>query len=283
VKGTECAKANWLCADLIGVLGRGVKWARASARRWLSGDGARCAKGTGASAREPSHAPAWGLSAGSLREPRRRISCGGADRCKGELDSRGWGAEQGRGAGDAPWGGRGAPARSAPVRHPARGVPRVPVRCANLHAWSTIWGLCADRGRRGTEGEGVRRAGRTGGSGTPGLREKQSAGGKWARGSVGAFWRGAEGLIGRRSWAFALFTPRRLFVGSAMPWTAAGDVQRIGRGVQAGGRSSPGEWPEPRVPAWPLGDTVAAGRWGCWGWSFLGVVGWREGSKRAIG
>jgi hypothetical protein len=44
---------------------------------------------------------------------------GGAVRERGAMQ---WvGGEQGSGAGDAPWGGRGAPARSAPVRHPAGG------------------------------------------------------------------------------------------------------------------------------------------------------------------
>jgi hypothetical protein len=63
--------------------------------------------------------PRGGLSAGSLREPTRRISCGGAVGSGCEVHEQGGGRlSGGGGAGDAPWGGREAPARSAPVHHP---------------------------------------------------------------------------------------------------------------------------------------------------------------------
>jgi hypothetical protein len=56
-----------------------------------------------------------------LREPPRRISRAGAALRKSQLRSSGWEGKRGSGAGDAPWSGREAPARSAPFRHPANG------------------------------------------------------------------------------------------------------------------------------------------------------------------
>ena len=74
-----------------------------------------------------------GLSAGSLREPPRRISLGRAAQCggaegatAGETQSEGAAPEMRRGAGAQ------RSARSAPLPPPRRIVPRVPVRCANL-------------------------------------------------------------------------------------------------------------------------------------------------------
>ena len=61
-----------------------------------------------------------GPSAGSRGEPPRRISCAGAAWARrGAVPERGWGGVRCGGAGDAPGSGRGAPARSAPVRRRA--------------------------------------------------------------------------------------------------------------------------------------------------------------------
>jgi len=66
---------------------------------------------------------AVGLSAGSLQEPPRRISRGGAQQCGGAAQSSGGLLSDRMERGDAPWGGRGAPARSAPICHLAGGSP----------------------------------------------------------------------------------------------------------------------------------------------------------------
>jgi hypothetical protein len=69
------------------------------------------------------HPPVRGLSAGSLREPPRRISRAGTARWNNAARGTGSGAGRWNGAGDAPWSGRAAPARSAPVCHPTAGRP----------------------------------------------------------------------------------------------------------------------------------------------------------------
>jgi hypothetical protein len=79
--------------------------------------------------------PPRGLSAGSLREPPRRISCPGRRSARAGRTAAGQAPSEGAGAGDAPWGGRGAPARSAPLRH-RPGGHQVPGRSANLRQGS---------------------------------------------------------------------------------------------------------------------------------------------------
>jgi hypothetical protein len=109
------------------ILGRGTCWAirgnhrrRGGAARWRPW--------------EPSALAAEGLSAGSLREPPRRISRAGAARCGRQVGTRWRGAERSGGAGDAPWGGRAAPARSAPFcLRGSRRFPRPRSSRANLH------------------------------------------------------------------------------------------------------------------------------------------------------
>ena len=86
-------------------------------RGWVHSEGERL--------RHMSPTPQWGLSAGSLREPPRRISCAG----RGDAAPRRatvHGSPSGdNGAKDAPWGGRTAPARSAPLRHHHPPIPQV--------------------------------------------------------------------------------------------------------------------------------------------------------------
>ena len=77
--------------------------------------------------------PVAGLSAGSLREPPRRISFRRALQCPNAAPRIEQGAGRASGPGDAPWSGRGAPARSAPLRHCRPGIPRVPVGAEKYH------------------------------------------------------------------------------------------------------------------------------------------------------
>ena len=81
-------------------------------------------------------APASGLSAGSLREPPRRISRNMPAPCRGAAHDMGRRGKHLADAGDAPCSGRAAPVRSAPFRHPARaptgsGSPGEPEPVAN--------------------------------------------------------------------------------------------------------------------------------------------------------
>jgi len=96
----------------------------------------RTRAGAGGSWRPP---PCRGLSAGSLREPPRRIFWAMAAPCMGTAQT-GWrGAKRRAGAKDAPGSGRGAPARSAPLRHPTGG-PAASGSAARTSSQGERWG-----------------------------------------------------------------------------------------------------------------------------------------------
>ena len=90
----------------------------------------RRAAGHGSAAIAPR--PPRGLSAGSLREPPRRISRMAAAPCQATPRSIGRDGLRRHDARDAPWSGRRAPVRSASVRYPCGRPPSVPVRGAHL-------------------------------------------------------------------------------------------------------------------------------------------------------
>jgi hypothetical protein len=85
--------------------------------------GIRARKGRGTAAGAVAAHPRTGLSAGSLREPPRRISCALPARHGSGAQSIAAPLSEGTGPGDAPWGGRTAPARSAPSP-PSLGRPQ---------------------------------------------------------------------------------------------------------------------------------------------------------------
>jgi hypothetical protein len=90
------------------------------------GVGGRAGQTPGARGRRRPPRRRRGLSAGSLREPPRRISGGRTAQPHGAAQTSGCGGKRGARTGDAPWSGRAAPARSAPIRPPHPRCHRLP-------------------------------------------------------------------------------------------------------------------------------------------------------------